>query len=62
MRVDLFWLCFWGALRLGDTGQGQQIATVCSPACSCDEDRGADCSGRGLTAVPAGLSAFTNYL
>lgn len=62
MRVDLFWLCFWGVLRLGATGQGQPTATVCSPACSCDEDGGADCSGRGLTAVPAGLSAFTYYL
>uniref|UniRef100_A0A8C6WEI5 Leucine-rich repeat-containing G-protein coupled receptor 4 n=1 Tax=Neogobius melanostomus TaxID=47308 RepID=A0A8C6WEI5_9GOBI len=37
-------------------------ATVCSPACSCDGDGGADCSGRGLTTIPTGLSAFTYYL
>lgn len=62
MRVDLFWFCFWGFLRLGATGQGQSTAAVCSPSCSCDEDGGADCSGRGLTTVPTGLSAFTYYL
>ncbi|KAK7913222.1 hypothetical protein WMY93_013433 [Mugilogobius chulae] len=63
MRVELFWLCFWGVVRLGDTGQGQQpTAAVCSPSCSCDEDGGADCSGRGLTTVPTGLRAFTYYL
>ncbi|KAM6950081.1 leucine-rich repeat-containing G-protein coupled receptor 4 [Lycodopsis pacificus] len=61
MRVDLFWICLWCFLRPGATGQGQSTA-VCSPSCSCDEDGGADCSGRGLTAVPAGLSAFTYYL
>uniref|UniRef100_A0A7N8Y1C6 Leucine-rich repeat-containing G-protein coupled receptor 4 n=1 Tax=Mastacembelus armatus TaxID=205130 RepID=A0A7N8Y1C6_9TELE len=61
MRVDLFCLCLWCFLRLGATGQGQTTA-VCSPSCSCDEDGGADCSGRGLTTVPAGLSAFTYYL
>ncbi|TNM90972.1 hypothetical protein fugu_003261 [Takifugu bimaculatus] len=61
MRVDLLWVCLWCFLRPGATGQGQSVA-VCSPSCSCDEDGGADCSGRGLTAVPAGLSAFTYYL
>lgn len=61
MRVDLLWLCLWCFLRPGATGQGQ-TAAVCSPSCSCDEDGGADCSGRGLTAVPSGLSAFTYYL
>ncbi|XP_045887979.1 leucine-rich repeat-containing G-protein coupled receptor 4 isoform X1 [Micropterus dolomieu] len=61
MRVDLFWICLWCFLRLGATGQGQSTA-VCSPSCSCDEDGGADCSGRGLTTVPTGLSAFTYYL
>uniref|UniRef100_H3CVJ5 Leucine-rich repeat-containing G-protein coupled receptor 4 n=1 Tax=Tetraodon nigroviridis TaxID=99883 RepID=H3CVJ5_TETNG len=53
-------VCLWCFLRPGATGQGQSAA-VCSPSCSC-EDGGADCSGRGLTAVPAGLSAFTYYL
>ncbi|KAA8595730.1 leucine-rich repeat-containing G-protein coupled receptor 4 [Etheostoma spectabile] len=61
MRVDLFWMCFWCFLRPGATGQEQSTA-VCSPSCSCDEDGGADCSGRGLTTVPTGLRAFTYYL
>uniref|UniRef100_A0A8C9Y6B7 Leucine-rich repeat-containing G-protein coupled receptor 4 n=1 Tax=Sander lucioperca TaxID=283035 RepID=A0A8C9Y6B7_SANLU len=61
MRVDLFWMCLWCFLRPGATGQGQSTA-VCSPSCSCDEDGGADCSGRGLTTVPTGLRAFTYYL
>ncbi|XP_036950565.1 leucine-rich repeat-containing G-protein coupled receptor 4 isoform X1 [Acanthopagrus latus] len=61
MRVDLFWICLWCFLRPGAAGQGQSAA-VCSPSCSCDEDGGADCSGRGLTTVPTGLSAFTYYL
>ncbi|XP_058662252.1 leucine-rich repeat-containing G-protein coupled receptor 4 isoform X2 [Ammospiza caudacuta] len=34
----------------------------CPAPCSCDGDRGVDCSGRGLAAVPAGLSAFTHAL
>uniref|UniRef100_G3PS79 Leucine-rich repeat-containing G-protein coupled receptor 4 n=1 Tax=Gasterosteus aculeatus aculeatus TaxID=481459 RepID=G3PS79_GASAC len=61
MRVDLLWMCLWCFLRPGAAGQGQSAA-VCSPSCSCDEDGGADCSGRGLTTVPAGLRAFTYYL
>uniref|UniRef100_A0AAX7TC83 Leucine-rich repeat-containing G-protein coupled receptor 4 n=1 Tax=Astatotilapia calliptera TaxID=8154 RepID=A0AAX7TC83_ASTCA len=40
----------------------RQSTAVCSLSCSCDEDGGADCSGRGLTAVPTGLSTFTYYL
>lgn len=59
--MDLFWVCLWCLLRPGATGQGQSTA-VCSLSCSCDEDGGADCSGRGLTAVPTGLSTFTYYL
>uniref|UniRef100_A0A8C1P8B5 Leucine-rich repeat-containing G-protein coupled receptor 4 n=1 Tax=Cyprinus carpio TaxID=7962 RepID=A0A8C1P8B5_CYPCA len=43
-------------------GEGQSTAATCSPLCRCDEDGGADCSGRGLTTVPTGLSAFTYYL
>uniref|UniRef100_A0A8C0G7F2 Leucine-rich repeat-containing G-protein coupled receptor 4 n=1 Tax=Chelonoidis abingdonii TaxID=106734 RepID=A0A8C0G7F2_CHEAB len=34
----------------------------CPASCSCDGDGGVDCSGRGLTAVPEGLSAFTHAL
>uniref|UniRef100_A0A3Q2D5M5 Leucine-rich repeat-containing G-protein coupled receptor 4 n=1 Tax=Cyprinodon variegatus TaxID=28743 RepID=A0A3Q2D5M5_CYPVA len=52
-------LCFF--MCCGASGQGQSTA-VCSPSCSCDEDGGADCSGRGLTSVPTGLSTFTYYL
>uniref|UniRef100_A0A3Q2ZW99 Leucine-rich repeat-containing G-protein coupled receptor 4 n=1 Tax=Kryptolebias marmoratus TaxID=37003 RepID=A0A3Q2ZW99_KRYMA len=59
--MDFLWLCLWCFLRPGVSGEGQSAA-VCSPSCSCDEDGGADCSGRGLTAVPAGLSTFTYYL
>ncbi|KAK5614129.1 Leucine-rich repeat-containing G-protein coupled receptor 4 [Crenichthys baileyi] len=61
MRVDLFWICLWCFIRPSASGQGQSAA-VCSPSCSCDEDGGADCSGRGLTTVPSGLSTFTYYL
>ncbi|XP_037103240.1 leucine-rich repeat-containing G-protein coupled receptor 4 [Syngnathus acus] len=62
MPLGLLWICLWCFLRPGATGQGQSTPAVCSPSCSCDEDRGADCSGRGLTTVPSGLSAFTYYL
>ncbi|XP_005306431.1 leucine-rich repeat-containing G-protein coupled receptor 4 isoform X1 [Chrysemys picta bellii] len=34
----------------------------CPASCSCDGDGGVDCSGRGLTTVPEGLSAFTHAL
>ncbi|XP_056134585.1 leucine-rich repeat-containing G-protein coupled receptor 4 [Lampris incognitus] len=53
----IVWCCLFH--RFGAAGQGQATPAVCSPACSCDEDGGADCSGKGLTTVPAGLSAFT---
>ncbi|XP_052002316.1 leucine-rich repeat-containing G-protein coupled receptor 4 isoform X2 [Xyrauchen texanus] len=43
-------------------GAGQSTPATCSPLCRCDQDGGADCSGRGLTTVPAGLGAFTYYL
>uniref|UniRef100_A0A672ZQA0 Leucine-rich repeat-containing G-protein coupled receptor 4 n=1 Tax=Sphaeramia orbicularis TaxID=375764 RepID=A0A672ZQA0_9TELE len=62
MRVDLLWMCLCCFLRPGATGQGHATPAVCSPSCSCDEDGGADCSARGLTTVPTGLSAFTYYL
>ncbi|KAG5848682.1 hypothetical protein ANANG_G00101420 [Anguilla anguilla] len=43
-------------------GQGQSTPALCSTSCRCDGDGGADCSGKGLAAVPTGLSAFTYYL
>uniref|UniRef100_A0AAY4BUQ8 Leucine-rich repeat-containing G-protein coupled receptor 4 n=1 Tax=Denticeps clupeoides TaxID=299321 RepID=A0AAY4BUQ8_9TELE len=54
----------WALLRRGAAAAGQGLSTpaACSPACRCDEDGFADCSGRGLTSVPTGLSAFTYYL
>nr|XP_046205141.1 leucine-rich repeat-containing G-protein coupled receptor 4-like isoform X1 [Oncorhynchus gorbuscha] len=63
MRVFVIWIF----LRLfslpdGAAGQGQSTPAICSSSCSCDEDGGADCSGKGLTTVPTGLSAFTYYL
>lgn len=62
MRAEVFLCLSLGALlRPGAAGQGQSEAG-CSPSCSCDEDGGADCSGRGLTTVPPGLSTFTYYL
>ncbi|GAA6075072.1 leucine-rich repeat-containing G-protein coupled receptor 4 [Tachysurus ichikawai] len=42
--------------------QPASTPAVCAPACRCDGDGGADCSGRGLSSVPNGLSAFTYYL
>ncbi|XP_051919031.1 leucine-rich repeat-containing G-protein coupled receptor 4 [Hippocampus zosterae] len=62
MPLGLFWMCLWCFLRPGATGQGQSAPAVCSLSCNCDEDGGADCSGRGLTTVPSDLSAFTYYL
>ncbi|XP_034047734.1 leucine-rich repeat-containing G-protein coupled receptor 4 [Thalassophryne amazonica] len=62
MRVGLFWVCLWCLVGPGAAGEGRSNPAACSPSCSCDEDGGADCSGRGLTSVPAGLSAFTYYL
>uniref|UniRef100_A0A8D3BIX5 Leucine-rich repeat-containing G-protein coupled receptor 4 n=1 Tax=Scophthalmus maximus TaxID=52904 RepID=A0A8D3BIX5_SCOMX len=68
MRAELLWVCVACLLRPGAAGppgppgQSTAAAAACSPACSCDDDGGADCSGRGLTAVPAGLSAFSYYL
>ncbi|XP_062327196.1 leucine-rich repeat-containing G-protein coupled receptor 4 [Osmerus eperlanus] len=63
MRPFAVWIFLWLCLQHdGAAGQGQSTPAVCSPSCSCDEDGGADCSGKGLTTVPAGLSAFTYYL
>ncbi|XP_029438606.1 leucine-rich repeat-containing G-protein coupled receptor 4 isoform X2 [Rhinatrema bivittatum] len=41
---------------------GGSAPSSCPSPCRCDGDGGADCSGRGLTAVPEGLSAFTHAL
>ncbi|XP_033909384.3 leucine-rich repeat-containing G-protein coupled receptor 4-like [Acipenser ruthenus] len=43
-------------------GQGDSSPVPCPAPCRCDGDGGADCSGKGLTTVPMGLSAFTYYL
>uniref|UniRef100_A0A674BB19 Leucine-rich repeat-containing G-protein coupled receptor 4 n=1 Tax=Salmo trutta TaxID=8032 RepID=A0A674BB19_SALTR len=63
MRVFVIWIFLrLFSLRDGAAGQGQSTPAICSSSCSCDEDGGADCSGKGLTTVPTGLSAFTYYL
>ncbi|XP_071408324.1 leucine-rich repeat-containing G-protein coupled receptor 5 isoform X2 [Pithys albifrons albifrons] len=52
------------ALRRGARGSGQR-PRGCPAPCRCEQDGvrlRADCSDRGLTAVPANLSAFTSYL
>ncbi|MBN3300925.1 LGR4 protein, partial [Amia calva] len=56
-------LC-WGCLLVWgvESGQGESSPAPCPAACRCDGDGGADCSGKGLTRVPGGLSAFTYYL
>lgn len=59
IRMFVLWLCIGGQAA---AGEGHSTAATCPALCRCDEDGGADCSGRGLTAVPAGLSAFTYYL
>ncbi|XP_048340330.1 leucine-rich repeat-containing G-protein coupled receptor 4 [Sphaerodactylus townsendi] len=51
----------WGfASSVGPSG-GASLPP-CPAYCSCDEDGGVDCAGRGLTAVPEGLSVFTHSL
>ncbi|XP_058402145.1 leucine-rich repeat-containing G-protein coupled receptor 4 isoform X3 [Diceros bicornis minor] len=52
-------------LALGLRGAAEPSGAApppCAPPCSCDGDRRVDCSGKGLTAVPEGLSAFTQAL
>ncbi|XP_020833630.1 leucine-rich repeat-containing G-protein coupled receptor 4 isoform X1 [Phascolarctos cinereus] len=55
-------LCFlalgWGS----SAGPSGASPPPCPAPCRCDGDRGVDCTGRGLTAVPDGLSAFTHSL
>ncbi|XP_067850167.1 leucine-rich repeat-containing G-protein coupled receptor 4 isoform X2 [Heptranchias perlo] len=47
-------------------GRGENVAAPCPAVCRCEGDGGAalrvDCSGRGLTTVPQGLSIFTFFL
>uniref|UniRef100_A0A8C7RMM4 Leucine-rich repeat-containing G-protein coupled receptor 4 n=1 Tax=Oncorhynchus mykiss TaxID=8022 RepID=A0A8C7RMM4_ONCMY len=53
MRVFVIWIFLrLFSLRNGAAGQGQSTPAICSSSCSCDEDGGADCSGKGLTTVP----------
>ncbi|KAM3851874.1 leucine-rich repeat-containing G-protein coupled receptor 4 isoform 1-T1 [Vipera latastei] len=51
----------WGFGCLAGPSEGASLSP-CPASCSCDGDGGVDCSGRGLTAVPEGLSAFTHLL
>ncbi|KAM6980236.1 leucine-rich repeat-containing G-protein coupled receptor 4 [Aplochiton taeniatus] len=63
MRVLPVWIFLWFCLLDdGSTGQGHSTPAACSPSCSCNEDGGADCSGKGLISVPSGLSTFTYNL
>ena len=59
--LALLGLVAWG---LGSSAgpSGGASPPPCPASCSCDGDRGVDCSGRGLAAVPPGLSAFTQAL
>uniref|UniRef100_A0A4W5MRB5 Leucine-rich repeat-containing G-protein coupled receptor 4 n=1 Tax=Hucho hucho TaxID=62062 RepID=A0A4W5MRB5_9TELE len=53
MHVFVIWIFLrLFSLRDGAAGQGQSTPAICSSSCSCDEDGGADCSGKGLTTVP----------
>ncbi|KAL8169781.1 UNVERIFIED_CONTAM: Leucine-rich repeat-containing G-protein coupled receptor 4 [Gekko kuhli] len=59
--VALLGFFVWGfASSVGPSGGA--ALPPCPASCSCDGDGGVDCSGRGLTAVPEGLSAFTHSL
>lgn len=62
LAVRMLVLGLWIGGQSATAGEGQSTPATCSPLCRCDEDGGADCSGRGLTTVPTGLSAFTYYL
>lgn len=55
-------LCFLALGLLGSAGPSGAAPPLCAAPCSCDGDRRVDCSGKGLTAVPDGLSAFTQAL
>ncbi|XP_048216093.1 leucine-rich repeat-containing G-protein coupled receptor 4 [Perognathus longimembris pacificus] len=55
-------LCFFALGLLGSAGPSGAAPPHCAAPCSCDGDRRVDCSGKGLTAVPEGLSAFTQAL
>ncbi|KAM4722558.1 leucine-rich repeat-containing G-protein coupled receptor 4 [Rhinophrynus dorsalis] len=41
---------------------GVSSTAFCPVPCKCDGDGGVDCSGKGLVAVPEGVSAFTHSL
>ena len=63
MRAFVIWIfvsCYF--LGFGATAQGQSTPSICSPSCHCDKDGLVDCSGKGLIAIPVGLSAFTYHL
>uniref|UniRef100_A0A8C3BZR6 Leucine-rich repeat-containing G-protein coupled receptor 4 n=1 Tax=Cairina moschata TaxID=8855 RepID=A0A8C3BZR6_CAIMO len=60
--LALLGLVAWGPGSSAGGPGGGASPPPCPAACSCDGDRGVDCSGRGLAAVPPGLSAFTHAL
>ncbi|XP_060462230.1 leucine-rich repeat-containing G-protein coupled receptor 4 isoform X1 [Panthera onca] len=55
-------LCFLALGLRGSAEPSGAAPPLCAAPCSCDGDRRVDCSGKGLTAVPEGLSAFTQAL
>uniref|UniRef100_A0A7M4FVE3 Leucine-rich repeat-containing G-protein coupled receptor 4 n=1 Tax=Crocodylus porosus TaxID=8502 RepID=A0A7M4FVE3_CROPO len=52
----------WGGFGSSAGPSGGASPAPCPAPCSCDGDGGVDCSGRGLPAVPDGLSAFIHAL
>uniref|UniRef100_A0A8C2Q9E1 Leucine-rich repeat-containing G-protein coupled receptor 4 n=1 Tax=Cyprinus carpio TaxID=7962 RepID=A0A8C2Q9E1_CYPCA len=62
LAARMLMLGLWGCAAAAAAGEGQSTPATCSPLCRCDEDGGADCSGRGLTTVPTGLITFNNQV
>lgn len=62
-RWLLQWLSTWALVAgVSPAGPAGSPPSLCPQPCHCDGDGGVDCSGRGLTAVPVGLGAFTQAL
>ncbi|XP_005995128.1 leucine-rich repeat-containing G-protein coupled receptor 4 isoform X3 [Latimeria chalumnae] len=61
--LSLCFICWgFGVVFASSAGTSGSSPAPCPAPCRCDGDGRADCSGRGLTAIPEGLSAFTYYL
>ncbi|KAG8438226.1 hypothetical protein GDO86_008788 [Hymenochirus boettgeri] len=56
------WLVALSALLVAPCSGGASSPAPCPVPCSCDLDGGVDCSGKGLVAVPDGVSIFTHSL